>query len=64
MTGFEERSKLMEQMLDKLYPFSPKMSKEERAAVERKRYLFASYGAWITWMSSPIEELRQLVANR
>ena len=57
---FEERGKLIEKMLDKIYPFNPGMSAEVREGVEIDRQMLLLRTGW---GQMPIEELRVL-ANR
>lgn len=57
---FEERGRLIEQMLDKIYPFSPDMPENIREGVEGDRQ---SLVLRTGWSSVPIEELRQVAAR-
>ncbi len=52
----EERGKLIEQMLDKIYPFKPGMPEHVRDGVDASRQDLAMRSGW---GSMPIEELRQ-----
>ncbi|MBI2676847.1 MAG: hypothetical protein HYX21_02800 [Candidatus Yanofskybacteria bacterium] len=61
MNEFEERGKLIEQMLDKIYPFHPKMPENIREGVETDRQILVMRAGWNTM---PIEELRRVAAGR
>lgn len=56
----EERGKLIEQMLDKIYPFKPGIPEHIREKVDIDRQSLALRAGW---GSMPIEKLRQ-VANK
>jgi hypothetical protein len=53
---FEERGRLIEQLLDVIYPFHPDMSDDVREGVEADRQMLAIRAGWD---SMPIEELRR-----
>lgn len=57
---FEERGKLIEGMLDKIYPFAPNMPDNVREGVESDRQMLVIRSGWSTM---PIEELRQVAAR-
>jgi hypothetical protein len=54
---FEERGRLIERMLDKIYPFSPGMPENVREGVESDRQMLVMR---TDWSSMPIEKLRDL----
>jgi len=58
---FEERIILIEQMLDKIYPFEHGMSEEVRDSVDSNRQMLVMRAGWNT-MS--IVELRRVAAGR
>ena len=58
---FEERGKLIEKMLDKIYPLHPKMPESIREGVETDRQMLVMRTGWNT-MS--IAELRRVAAGR
>lgn len=55
-----ERGKLIEGMLDKIYPFDPAMPDSVREGVETDRQALALRSGW---GNMPIEELRQVAAR-
>ena len=57
----EERGKLIEQMLDKIYPFNPNMPESIREGFEVDRQMLIMRTGW---SSMPIEKLRQVAAGR
>ena len=57
MTEIEERGRLIEQMLDKIYPLNPKMPEAVREGVEADRNMLVLRTGW---GAMPIEELRKL----
>ncbi len=57
---FEERGRLIEQMLDKIYPFSSDMSEDDREGVENDRQMLMMRA---DWGSLPLEELRQIASQ-
>lgn len=54
---FEERARLIEKMLDDLYPFKPDMSDSEREALDNERQMLVLRTGW---GGMPIGELRKL----
>lgn len=62
MQGHErERVELIVGMLDKIYPFEPDMTPDERSATDLERQSLAIRAGWT---SMSIEELRQVAAGR
>lgn len=57
---FEERGRLIEQMLNDIYPFRPDMSEADREGVEQDRQ---SLVLRTDWGTMPIEELRSVASG-
>lgn len=57
---FEERGRLIESMLDKIYPFIPGMPEDVRQGVENDRQMLVLRSEW---GSMPIEKLREVAAR-
>jgi len=60
MTEIEERGKLIEQILDKIYPLDDVMSEEVREDFKTYRQLLVLR---VGWGTMPIEKLR-IIANK
>ena len=60
MTEIEERGKLIEQILDKIYPLDDVMSEEVREDFKTYRQLLVLR---VGWGTMPIEKLR-VIANK
>lgn len=58
---FEERGKLIEGMLDKIYPFKEGMPDVVRDSVDSDRQMLVMRTGW---REMPIEELRKLALAR
>src|SRR3989344_895509 len=57
---FEERARLIEGMLDQIYPFHPNMPEHVREGVEQDRQTVVLRAGW---GGMPIEELRRIAST-
>lgn len=58
---FAERGRLIEQMLDKIYPLDDSMPRADREAIDTERQMLTMRAGW---PSMPIEQLRLAAAGR
>ena len=61
MTEVEERGKLIEQMLNKIYPLDDVMPQEVREGVETDRQMLVLR---VSWGTMPIKELRSIANGK